>query len=213
MIDDDMPNLLPDNPLPDPVSDSDRVAVIARLHDLAANGDVGIEQFSASLEQVLAADSQTELEAAAAGLPSLVRLTPAWRKLSEPVVLDAAIYRLQLGSGWQLAVDTTVRTNTAKVLLDLTEATWDARDVQLRLETNTGKIVVIIPKGVTIQMVSQTGRVVMDNLSPPLPGGPVLRINAKANTGKISFTHERPPTKARHWWRRRSEQPGSAGSA
>jgi hypothetical protein len=193
-----------DIPSPQPISDSDRVAVIARLHDLVANGDLGMEQFTASLEQVLAADSETELETAVAGLPSIVRLTPSWRKLSQPVVLDAGIYRLELGAGWQLGADTTVKTNTAKVRLDLTEATWDARDVQLHLQSGTVNMEVIVPRGVSVQVVSMTGRVTLDDLAPPLPGGPVLRVDATTKTGKIRFTNERPAPRTRRWGRKRA---------
>ena len=193
-----MPELTPDTPSLEPISDRDRVAVIARLHDLVANGDVGLEQFSASLEQVLAADSENELEAAVAGLPSIVRLTPSWRKLAQPVVLDAGIYRLELGA------DTTVKTNTAKVRLDLTEATWDARDVQLHLQSGTGNMEVIVPRGVSIQVVSMTGRVTLEDLAPALPEGPVLRVEAATKTGKIRFTHEHPVPRARRWGRKRA---------
>jgi hypothetical protein len=198
-----MPELTPDLPSTEPISDSDRVAVIARLHDLVANGELGLEQFSVSLEQVLAADTETELETAVAGLPSVVRLTPSWRKLSEPVVLDAGIYRLELGTGWQLGADTTVKKNTAKVRLDLTEATWDSRDVQLHLQSGTGNMEVIVPRGVAVQVVSMTGRVTLDDLAPPLPGGPVLRVDAATKTGKIRFTHEHPVPRARRWGRKR----------
>ena len=199
-----MPDLTPGLPSPEPISDTDRVAVIARLHDLVANGDFGVEQFSASLEQVLAADSESELEAAVAGFPSIVRLTPTWRRLSQPVVLDAGIHRLELGAGWQLGADTTVKTNTAKVRLDLTEATWDARHVQLHLQSGTGRMEVIVPSGVSVQVVSMTGRVALDELDPPLPGGPVLRVDASTKTGKIRFTHERPAPRARRLGRKRA---------
>jgi hypothetical protein len=197
---------MPDLPSPQPIADAERVAVIARLHDLVASGDLGLEQFSANLEQVLAADSETELETAVAGLPSIVRLTPSWRKLSQPVVLDAGIYRLELGAGWQLGADTTVKTNTAKVRLDLTESTWDARDVRLHLQAGTGNMEVIVPRGVSVQVVSMTGRVTLDELVPPLPGGPVLRVDAATKTGKIRFTHERPVPRARRRGRKRAEE-------
>jgi hypothetical protein len=200
---------MPDLPSPQPISDSERVAVIARLHDLVASGDLGLDQFSANLEQVLAADSETELETAVAGLPSIVRLTPSWRKLSQPVVIDAGIYRQELGAGWQLGADTTVKTNTAKVRMDLTEATWDARDVRLRLQSGTGNMEVIVPRGVSVQVVSMTGRVSLDELVPPLPGGPVLRVEAATGTGKIRFTHERPARRARRWRSKRAEGPSA----
>ena len=195
---------MPDLPSPQPISDSERVAVIARLHDLVANGDLGLVRFSASLEQVLAADWENELEAAVAGLPSIVRLTPSWRKLAQPVVLDAGIHRLELGAAWQLGADTTVKTNTAKVRLDLTEATWDARDVQLHLQSGTGNMEVIVPRGVSIQVVSMTGRVTLEDLAPALPEGPVLRVEAATKTGKIRFTHEHPVPRARRWGRKRA---------
>lgn len=189
---------------PEPVSDGDRLAVVARLQDLAASGDLEIEQFTASLERVLAAGSQAELEESAAGLPSIVRLTPSSRKLTQPAVIDAAIHKLELGAGWQLGAETTVKTNTAKVLVDLSLATWDARDVLLHLQTNTGKMTVVVPRGVSVQIVSMKGRVETDELAPPLPGGPVLQVDAQANTGRIRFTHERPAPRQHRLRKRRS---------
>jgi hypothetical protein len=194
---------LPAIPPSEPISDSDRVAAIARLHDLVGSGDLSVEKFSASLDQVLAAESQTDLESAMVGLPSIVRLTPSSRKSALPVCVDAAISRLDLGAGWQLAADTTVKTNTGRVQLDLCNATWDAREVDLHLQSVTGKIDVIIPKGVSVQIVSMTGRVIFDDLAPPLPGGPVLRIDATTKAGRIRFTNEIPSARARRWRRRK----------
>lgn len=190
---------MPDTPCAERISDSDRVAAIARLHDLLGGGDLGIEQFSASLEQVLAAESQMELETAIGGFPSVVRLTPASRKLKQPVCLDAAINRLEIGAGWQLGTDTTIKTNTGSVRIDLCEATWDAREVDLHLQTTTGEIDVIVPKGVLVQIVSMIGKVTLDNLASALPGGPILRVYASTKAGRIRFAHELPPQRRRRW--------------
>ena len=62
-----------------------------------------MERFSASLERVLAADDQADLEMAMAALPSVVRLTPASRRLSQPLKVDVGIGKLRLGAGWQVA--------------------------------------------------------------------------------------------------------------
>ena len=199
---DAMSQSLPDRPSAEAISDSDRVAAIARLHELVGTGDLAIEEFSTSLEQVLAADSQSALEGAVGSLPSIVRLTPASRRLSQPVRVDAAISRLELGAGWQLGAETFVKTNTAKVRLDLCEATWDSRDVELHLQSVTGKIDVIVPRGVSVQLVSATGRVVLDNLAPPLPGAPIVRVDAVTKAGRIRFTHEQSSTRPRRWRRR-----------
>ena len=206
-----VPEQLPSPVSPEPVDDSERLAAVARLHQLVGTGGLSLERFSASLEQVLAANDQADLEMAMAALPSLVRLTPASRRLSQPLKLDAGISKVQLGGGWQLARETEVTTNTGKVLLDLTAATWDAREIDLRLRTNTGKIEVVIPKGVAVQMVSATNRVRLDNLVPPVPGAPVLKIVASTSTGagRITVTHELQQRGKSHWWQRRKASPGA----
>ena len=56
------------------------------------------------------------------------------------------------GPGWQLAADTTVSTGFGTARLDLTTASWDAQDINLRLET-WGSIEVLVPEGVAIQLV------------------------------------------------------------
>ena len=190
---------------PEPVDDSERLAAVARLHDLVGTGGLSLERFSASLERVLAADDQADLEMAMAALPSVVRLTPASRRLSQPLKVDVGIGKLRLGAGWQVAPETEVIASTGKVCLDLTSATWDAREIDLRLRVRTGKIDVIVPKGVAVQMVSATGRVRLDNLVPPVPGAPVLRVVASTSNGggRIRFSHELLPERAKsHWWRR-----------
>ena len=189
---------------PEPVDDSERLAAVARLHDLVGTSGLSLERFSASLEQVLAASDQADLEMAMAALPSLVRLTPASRRLSQPLKLDAGIGKLRLGAGWQLAAETEVTASTGKVWLDLTSATWDARQIDLRLRVKTGKIEVIIPKGVAVQIVSATNRVTLDNLVPPVPGAPVLRVTASTSTGggRIRLAHEPQQRAKSHWWRR-----------
>ena len=55
--------------LPEPVDDAERLAAVARLHDLVGTGAISLEQFSASLGQVLAATDQTALETAMGPYP------------------------------------------------------------------------------------------------------------------------------------------------
>ena len=121
-------------------------------------------------------------------LPPLVRLTPASRRLTKPLVLQAADSGLQLGSGWQLAADTTISTGFGAARLDLTAASWDTHQINLRLET-WGSIEVLVPEGVAVQIVSGSARVQLESLSPPVPGGPVLRISTSGPTGVIRIRH------------------------
>lgn len=186
----------------EPVDDTDRVAAISRLHDLVAGGGLSLDRFSSGLEQVLAATSREELEAAMTVMPSLVRLTPGSRRLAQPLRVDAGIRRLDLGAGWQLASETSITTSTGKCGVDLTQASWDAREINLSLETATGRIEVVIPEGVAVQVVSARGRVTLESLTPPVPGAPILRVTAAASTGRILIRHPRKP-RPRRWLRRR----------
>ena len=76
---------------PEPVDDSEQFAAVARLHDLVGNGSLSLERFSASLERVLAANDQADLEMAMAAVPSPVRLTPASRRLYLPLKVDVGV--------------------------------------------------------------------------------------------------------------------------
>lgn len=175
---------------PDGVDEDARVAAIARLHDLFGRGRMSIERFSGALEQVFAAASHADLEAALLGLPPLVRFTPASRRLRKPLVLRAPDSDLRLRSGWQLAADTTIGTGFGAARVDLAAARWDAQQVNLRLET-WGSIDVLVPVGVSVQIVGGSTSVQLEPLSVPVPGGPVLRVSTCGPTGVIRIRHPR----------------------
>jgi hypothetical protein len=175
---------------PDRLDEEVRVAAIGRLGDLFSGGEVSYACFSAVLEHLFAAGGPVDLESAMQALPPLVRLTPSARRLSEPLVVHAADAGLHLGSGWQLAEETTIRTGVGSAVVDLTAASWDTLHVSLRLET-WGSIEVLVPKGVAVQMAAAAGRVRLEALSPPVPGGPVLRVSTSGPAGVIRIAHPR----------------------
>jgi len=196
----------------DGVDEAVRVAAVARLHDLVSGGGLSLERFSAILEQVFAAASHAELEAAMLALPPLVRLTPASRRLARPLVLHVPDSALQLGSGWQLAADTAIGTGFGVARLDLSAASWDVHQINLHLQT-WGSIEVLVPKGVAVQMLGGPGSVQLESLSPPVPGGPVLRISTSGPTGVIRIRHpkERKGRPFTRWRRRHRRHPRSLG--
>jgi len=191
---------------PDWIDEDARVAAIARLHELVALGRLSVERFSGSLDQVFAALSHSDLEAALLGLPPLVRLTPPSRRLRKPLVLRVPDGDLRLGSGWQLAADTTIGTGFGSARLDLTAASWDAEQIDLRLET-WGSIEVLVRAGVSVQVVGGSASVNLERLAVPVPGGPVLRVSTHGPAGTILIRH--PTTRAdglfMHARRRRME--------
>ena len=145
-------------------------------------------------------------------LPSLVRLTPASQRLDGPLVLHVPDSALELGSGWQLAADTAINTGFGVARLDLTAASWDAHQINLHLQT-WGSIEVLVPKGVAVQMLGGSGSVQLESLSPPVPGGPVLRISTSGPTGVIRIRHrkKRNGSPFTRWRRRHRGHPRSRG--
>ncbi len=130
----------------DGVDEEVRTMAIDRLHELARGGSLSLERFSAVLEQVLAVVDHTDLEAVMLALPpSLVRVTPASHRLGQRFVLQAD-GDLTLGSGWQLAADTTISVAFGTARLDLAAASWDANQINLRLETRGGRWRLSSPK-------------------------------------------------------------------
>jgi hypothetical protein len=110
---------------------------------------------------------------------------------------------LELGSGWQLAAETAIGTGFGAARLDLTAASWDVHQINLHLQT-WGSIEVLVPEGVAVQMLGGSASVQLESLSPPVPGGPVLRVATSGPTGVIRIGHPkkrsgRPFT----GWRRR----------
>jgi hypothetical protein len=192
---------------PDGADEDARVAAVARLRDVFALGRLSLERFSEILELVFAASSHSDLEAALLGLPPLVRLTPPSRRLSKPLVLRVPDGDLRLGSGWQLAADTTIATGFGSARLDLASASWDAEQVDLRLET-WGSIEVLVGAGVAVQVVGGSASVHLERLSAPLPGGPVVRVSAHGPTGVILIRHpcERSGGLSTRWRGRRAKR-------
>jgi hypothetical protein len=177
----------------DAAGDRDLMAAATRLGDLYERGQVSLEEFYRALERIFTASGSTDLEGVMRALPPPVQLTPMSLRLTEPLVLRIPDGGARLGAGWQLGAITSVTTSVGTTQLDLNAATWDALDIDLHLET-WGSIEVLIPRGVAVQMAGGSGRVQIHPLSPPIPGGPVLRIRISGPSGVICVGHleERP---------------------
>jgi hypothetical protein len=169
-----------------------RSAALARVRQLYCEDRLTLERYDSIVEQLLAARSYADLEQAMRGLPPLVRLTPPSRRLDRPLMLRVPDADLQLAPGWQLASRTTVATSWGRARLDLAAASWDDERIELRLET-WGSIEVLVPRGVEVQIAGGAGAVRIDALSPPLPGGPLLRVYRFGPTGLVRVRH--PPAR------------------
>jgi hypothetical protein len=172
----------------DAVGEHDRAAATARLCDLFGRGQVSLEEFYGVLELIFSATSRAGLESTMRALPPPVQLTPVSLRLTEPLVLRMPDGGARLGAGWQLGAATSVTTGSGATQLDLNAASWDDLDIDLNLET-WGSIEVLVPRGVAVQVVGGSGRVRIRPLSPPVPGGPLVRIKISGPAGVIFVRH------------------------
>lgn len=189
------------------VDDLDRTAMTALLSELFVGGRVSHEEFYDILDRIFGAISRSDLEDAMRDLPSPVQLTPASLRLKEPLAMHLGGGQVQLGAGWQLGATTSVTTGVGATRLDLSAVTWDALEIDLRLET-WGSIEVLVPRGVAVQLTGGSGRVQVCRLSPPIPGGPVLRVRVTGPAGAICIRHPEEQLEATFARRRRSSTAG-----
>jgi Cell wall-active antibiotics response 4TMS YvqF/Domain of unknown function (DUF1707) len=161
------------------------------LKDLYAAGDIDADRFDAGVAGLLAATSDAELAGVVRSLPPPIALTSPDRRLDQPLEIHSGMRRLRLGGRWQVARETHVSAGLGSVKIDLTEAEFDDRDVELHVLTGWGSITIIVPRGVRVQITRHRGGV-DTRLEPPLPGSPVVLLDATTNIGKIHLRHPRP---------------------
>ncbi len=104
--------------------------------------------------------------------------------------------RLRLTGRWQVARETHVSADLGSVLIDLTEAEFDDHVVDLHVFTGCGGITIIVPRGVAVQLIHHRGGTDM-RLEPPVPGLPLVRLDATTNIGRIHLRHPGAPRRAR----------------
>ena len=163
---------------------TDREAAVARAQALFVAGVLPYGVFSRLLDEAFAALDHAELMGAMSILPLPIRLTPPAERLSGPLLVRAASRARVFGPGWQVAAETTVATGTGPVEIDLAEASWDAQDVHLHLET-WGNVEILVPDGVSVQVAMASVPVHLEPLALSAPGAPALRLSALGPTGTI----------------------------
>jgi hypothetical protein len=133
---------------------------------------------------VLAARTETEWDGVLRSLPSPVTLSSADRRLDQPLKIRGGTGRLRLDRPWQLARNTSVRAELGSVMIDLIQAQFDERTIDLSVYTGWGTITIVVPPGVGIQLLRSHGTV-SSRIPAPLPGFPVVRLSAQTNIGRI----------------------------
>ena len=180
-------------------------AAVEYTGTLLSKGLVELKDFDALVARLLVTRSQAELELVLSALPSVVAMTPPSRRLDHPLVFEARSGPMKLAGRWQVAADTSVRSASGLVTVDLTDAELDSTVIDLHLEVGSGIMDVIVPRGLAGQVIEQsTGSGFIANALDsiaPLPGIPCLRIRVQTGSGIIRLRH--PKDRRRRWLRRR----------
>jgi hypothetical protein len=100
--------------------------------------------------------------------------------------------RLRLTGRWQVARETHVSADLGSVRIDLTEAEFDDRVIDLHVYTGWGSITIIVPRGVGVQIIHHRGGI-DSRLEPPLPGLPLVRLDVTTSIVMVHLRHRAAP--------------------
>jgi hypothetical protein len=188
-----------------PVSEELQQRGIDFLQGLLASGKVDLERFQEALDALLGAHTEDQFAVVVRGLPPPVEFTSPMRRREESLDITTSMGEVRLKGRWQVGRLTKITSGMGSVTIDLTEAEFDDRDVEIVVHTSMGSITVIAPRGLEIRQVGKSGAV-RTTLDPPIPGFPVVRLSASSDMGTIRVRH---PTKStqrqRRWLRRRKK--------
>ena len=173
-----------------------RYRVTEFLKGLYAAGRIDEDRFDRGVAELLAATSDAEVAEVVRALPPPVALTSPDRRLGQPLEIHSGMRRLRLAGRWQVARETHLSADLGSVRVDLTEAEFDDRVIDLHVYTGWGSITIIVPRGVAVQVIHHRGGV-DSRLEPPVPGLPLIRLDVTTNIGQVRLRHPGPPGRKR----------------
>ena len=168
------------------------------LKELYAAGGIDAGRFDTGVAELLAATTDAELAEVIRSLPPPVALTSPDRRLAKPLEIHSGMRRLRLTGRWQVARQTHISADLGSVRIDLTEAEFDDRVVDLHVYTGWGSITIIVPRGVGVQITHHRGGV-DSRLEPPVPGLPLVRLDVTTSIGKVRLRHPGRQDSKRRW--------------
>ena len=185
-----------------PVSEDLRQRGIDYLQELLVSGKVDLDRFQTALDALLGVQTQADLATVIRSLPAPVEFTPPVRRRQEPLEIATSMGEVRLEGRWQVSRLTKIDTGMGGVTIDLTQAEFDDRDVEIVVHTHMGTITVIVPRGLEVRPVGRSGPV-NTALDPPIPGFPIVRLSATCDMGTIRGLHPAEKRQRRRRWPRR----------
>lgn len=184
------------------ISDSDREAAAARLHDAFGEGRITLAELEERLDAVYAARTAAELRPPLADLPGgdvPVAGVPGAAHRQERVHLRTGAGTVKRTGDWQVPAALRLTTGMGTIHLDLSEVRQVPARIDVEISAGMGEIVLVLPEGGTADVagVEESWGEVKSRV-PATPGdtGPHLVVRGKAGMGSLTVRGSRAG-----WWK------------
>jgi len=166
-------------------SDDEREAIVDRLRTAAGEGRLTLDDLAERLDRALAAVTRADLEPLVADLPEHSASAPSGDKARRWIVgiMGGGDHR----GRWRVASRCTVVNVMGGAHLDLTAATVEDLETEIRVFSLMGGSDIIVPHGVHVEL---SGFAFMggndlrvEEAAPPPPSAPVVRVRAYSVMG------------------------------
>jgi uncharacterized protein DUF1707/cell wall-active antibiotic response 4TMS protein YvqF len=178
------------NPQPPAIlaADAEREQSTQVLSRAVVEGRLTLEEFSDRVERAQAARTRDELATLTRDLPASPA-PAASTELAAPQQRHVAFCSRLVRSGpWELAARSEFRSIFGTITLDLSQARLPGSEVDLEIFNLFGTVTVIVPESVDVSLTGGgmfASQVIQPHTTPPVPGAPKLRINARGPGGTL----------------------------
>jgi class 3 adenylate cyclase len=181
------------------ISDEERRQVVDRLRQHCAEGRITLDEFSERAGQVYAARTRGELTGVLADLPEPVPVAAPTPAVARPQRHATRWVVGVMGGGhskgrWRPDEQTTALAIMGGCTVDLRQAEIDRPVIAISAIAIMGGVDIIVPEGIAVEM---SGIAIMGGKDcrvrdvTPLPGTPVIRVNAFAFWGGVTVRTKR----------------------
>jgi len=185
-------------------SDADRDKVVDVLDAAFAEGRITNEEHTERVQATLRAKTFDDLVPLTADLVPVV--TPrepqqptdavVYGRPDEPDRMTAALSEIKRIGPWRVRRRSFATVFLGSVDLDLTEATFEAREIEINVTQFLGSVSIRVPRGVTVR--DETARVLADttikDIGDPDPTFPIVVLRGTNVLGEIKIRGPRRPS-------------------
>ncbi|WP_026932148.1 DUF1707 SHOCT-like domain-containing protein [Glycomyces tenuis] len=185
---------------PDPnvrISNTDREAVIRRLHAATEEGRLELDEFAERSRQVYEAKTYAEVERLLTDLPEedgavALRSGSARDAAAPDLNLAPAHSKVTREGAWTVPARITLKPKHSRIVLDFREAVFTGREVEIEAHLTHSRLTIILPEGASAiddGLDYQGGR--LKNESRQRGDGPLLRLTGSLVYSPVKVRYER----------------------